>query len=162
MDRWQLLLLFLAMAVATTSAAVRNWRGVTWVVVGAANFVITAAYEAWGLPYHPFVTGLFDASVCVAIYFFGVFRWELALFLVYQLSVLVGILSLAGLTGDHYWYIVALEFCNYLALIVIWSGSVAQMVGDGTPSSWGARGRVYRAVWALLAPDRASGSPPEA
>lgn len=115
---WYLLLLAAA-ALAVFVRAGDDRRAQGWVVLGAASFAATYAYGAAGLPYHAAITAMVDTGQCLAIYFFGRFRWEMHLWRVWQASVLLSILHLAGLTGGTWIYAVCLEALNVAALAII-------------------------------------------
>lgn len=130
----------------------KDRRALAWIAVGVGNFVLTSFYEAKGMPWHPAFTGFVDASVCLAIYFFGRFRWEMRLWNVMQLSVLVSILRMVGVIDTHYAYVVALEVCNWLAILVIGGTRALQLVDRylGWERSYrGAHQRIHRVVYSL-------------
>lgn len=139
-------------AIGTAALCRKDKRALGWIAAGAANFVITAAYEAYGLPYHPAFTGFADASLCLAIYFVGRYRWEMRLWNVLQLSVMVSILRMLGVIQSHYDYIVALEVCNWMALGVIGGTRALQLVDRnlGWERSYrGAHQRIHLVVHSL-------------
>lgn len=154
MDAYQSALMFAAVMMASLCICARNWRGMLWIGIGVLNFIITAYYEHLGYQQHPVFTAFADGVVCLSIFMIGKYKWELLLYLVYQGSVLVSILQFLGLTAGHYSYIVALEFCNYLALAVIGMWSSALMVGDGTSAPWSPRGVVYRFIYSLFSAEQ--------
>lgn len=149
MSEWQFALLLGAVAVATF-AAPRNPRGVIWVVVGAASFALTTAYQRAGLPYHPAFTAFCDTAVCCAIYVFARYRWEAWLFACFMAMVVAGTIHFIAYKDNHYLYIVLLEVCNWAALFVVFVATVGEIVVDGDLARWAPRSRLRRAVRSAL------------
>jgi hypothetical protein len=116
---YQKALLGFAVVAAVISADDR--RALLWILAGAADFIITTAYQRSGIttPPYPLVTGIADAVVCLALWWFWDRRWEKYLFLIFQLSVLISLFRLIRVIDTNYAYVTALEVCNYLALLVI-------------------------------------------
>lgn len=155
MDGWQI-----ALAIGAAIAAALSWReprGIAWIIAGAASFIATDSYEAAGWPYHAIVTGFFDAGVCLLIYFFAAYRWEMWLYRIFQTSVFVSLLRASGFIDSHYAYIVALEVCNWAALLVIGGTAIGERVDARMALHRPARGRFRRAVATLR---QARRSPP--
>lgn len=142
----------LAAALFVALLARHEPRAWLWLAAGATSFTATALYEAWGLGFHPVVTGLFDAVVCLTIYFVASQRWEMWLYRIFRVSVLVSLLRAAGLIEDHTLYIIALEACNWTALVVIGSGAVGGLVDDRVGTGWPPGDRLRRALVALRSP----------
>lgn len=149
MDIWQTSLLI--GAVGTALLCHREPRALLWIAVGAMNFVVTAAFETRWPAWHPYFTGFADASVCLAIYFIGRHKWEMMVWRIFQTSVLVSILFIAGLIPSHYAYIAGLEACNWAALVVIGGTQGLRLVDHGM--GWNrfrrAHQRLHRLVRAL-------------
>lgn len=121
---WQALLAGAAVAVLALS-----WHEVRaryWIAAMAVNFTLCTLYQSSGLPHYPFVVGLLDAGLCLTIYFVGAYRWEMALYRIFQGSVLVSILRFSDLIETQYQYVTALEIVNWLALLVIGGTAIAQ------------------------------------
>ena len=133
--------------------SVGNRRAWAWLLAAAGSYIVSTVYWRTGLPYAPFVAGLCDATVCVAVYFFGKLRWEMWMWRLFQVSVLVNILYLAGALGlvrsiGHEEYSVMLEAINWLALLWIGGTGAAQNLGATDVRA----GRPWRRVhWALSA-----------
>ncbi len=153
-------------AIGTAALCRKDRRALGWIAAGAANFVITAAYQDAGLPHHPVFTAFADASVCLAIYFFGRYRWEMRLWNVFQMSVLISIMRFVGTIArpewvpyfpSNYTYIALLEACNWAALAVIGGTRIMQMVDNHALERHprGALGRVHRLVRSLRAERKA-------
>lgn len=149
MSEWQFALLLGAVATATF-AAPRNPRGAIWIVIGAASFALTTAYQRAGLPFHPAFTALCDTVTCCAIYVFARYRWEAWLFACFMAMVVVGTIHFIGFPDNRYLYIVLLELCNWAALLVIGSATVGEIWVDGDLARWAPRGRLRRAVRSAL------------
>ncbi len=133
----------------------RNWRATGWIAALAGSFLASSFYWRTGLPYGEFFAGICDATVCLLIYAFGKYRWELAVWRMFQAMLLVNILYLAGNIGifyrvDHVFYASILEALNILILLTIGGVAVLQRIGSNGSflSSWP---RVHRALLALRA-----------
>ena len=150
MNEWQFYLFLGALAAASFAIPAHNLRGVVWICVGCAVFVVTTAYQRLGLPYHPFFTGMCDATVCLAIYCFAKYRWEQWVFVCFQAMVLVGAVHMLGFADSRYVYVALLEVCNWAGLLVITGGTVEEMVRDGSAARWVPRGRLRRVVRSVL------------
>jgi hypothetical protein len=105
--------------VATGLISSRLPRAWLWLLCGFASFVASTAYARFGLLYPPAFTLVCDASVCLAVYFFGKERWEENLYRVFQLSVLISLLHMSHFIADHRVYVIALELLNWAALLLI-------------------------------------------
>jgi len=144
-----------ALLIGAIVAAALSWRdprGIAWIAAGSASFIATAGYEAAGYPYHPIVTGLFDAGVCILIYLFAAFRWEMWLYRIFQTSVLVSLLRATGWIDSHTAYIVALEACNWAAIFVIGGTAAGERIDARVGAHRAAPGRLRRAVASLRSP----------
>ena len=125
-------------------------RVVLWIAAGVADYVVSSAYYALGLPFHPFFTAMADCSVCLAIYFLARYRWELWLWRAFQLSVAVSILQMLRLLPGAYAYALMLEICNWLAIFVLMGKGLLEALHYGfgdldRHSAWGLPGAM-RAV----------------
>lgn len=116
-------------AAITALITYRTPRALLWIGVGALSFVLSTLYGRTGLPFPAAITALCDAGVCFAIYFAAKARWEMYLFLLFQGSVLVSTMYLAGIIGPHWAYIAFLEGINWLALGVIGGTAALSWVG---------------------------------
>lgn len=124
-------------AVITALISHRTPRALLWIAVGACSFILSTWYARMDLPYPAAMTALFDASVCFLLYFVAKTRWEMYLFLLFQGSVLVSTMYLAGIIGPHWAYIAFLEGINWLALGVIGGTSALSWVDHaGRDRSW--------------------------
>ena len=145
MNEFQIALLIGAIFVSLISLHIP--RAHIWILAGGASFVASTAYARFGLPYPPAFTLACDAAVCLSIYFLCSERWEEWLFRVFQLSVLVSLIYLAGpltvggftITMSHYLYVVMLELCNWIALFLIGGTAVGEWVRRHEDSA-----RIYR------------------
>lgn len=117
MNEFQIALLIgLVVTGLISSRLPRAWL---WLACGLASFVASTAYARFGLLYPPAFTLACDASVCLAVYFFGKERWEENLYRVFQLSVLISLLHMSHFISGHWLYVVSLELLNWAALLVI-------------------------------------------
>ncbi len=133
-----------------------NGRAWGWLLTGAASYTVSVLYWRSGLPHPSFVAGLCDAAVCLAIYFQGKLRWEMWVWRLFQLSVLVNIVYLGGTLGawpspSHNAYSIILEIVNWAALL--WIGGNGAMLAIGASDALPAPGsplrRLHRALSAL-------------
>lgn len=146
MDGWQTSLLI--GAVATALLCRREPRALLWIGAGAADFVITAAFETRWPEYHAIFTGFADATVCLAIYFIGRRKWEMMVWRVFQTSVLISILYIMRLIPSHYVYIAALEACNWAALVIIGGTNGLRLVDHGM--GWNRFHRAHQHIHRLV------------
>ncbi len=112
----------------------RNRRGVLWIGVAALSYINATIAWRMELPYAEAITGLGDAAVCLAVYFFGRQMWELWVWRLFQTSVAVSMLYLAGHLGifaniPHEIYSILLEAANWMLLLLIGSMSILQRLG---------------------------------
>lgn len=123
-----------------------------WIRVGALSFIASTAYSRYGLPYPPAFTLACDAAVCLAVYHKAVEMWEVYFYKVFRASCLISLLYLFGFVGSHWTFVVALELCNWAALLLI--GGTAILAGNAggnhSVASW--VGRVHSFRSALRAP----------
>jgi hypothetical protein len=79
MSFFQIAMLCVIAAVALVSF--RHRRGLAWLAVLAVTYLISSFNWRVGGPAPELVAGLCDAVVCVAIFFFGRYVWEMRLWL---------------------------------------------------------------------------------
>jgi hypothetical protein len=118
MNEFQIsLLIGLVITGAISSRLPRAWL---WLACGAASFVFSTAYARYGLPHAPAFTLACDSSICLAVYFFGVEKWEISgIYRIFQASVLISLFRLSNIIVDQWVYIVALEILNWAALLLV-------------------------------------------
>ena len=124
-------------AIVVSLISWKNPRGIVWIWVAALSYINATIAWRMNLPYAEAITGMGDACFCLAIYFGGRYRWEGALWRIYQTSVAISIFYLAGnihvfpviAKVDHVVYAVLLELCNWLALLVIGGTGALQWFG---------------------------------
>lgn len=112
----------------------RQPRAFLWIVLAACDYAASVTYWRAGLPYAEGFAGLCDALVCLSIYFIARERWELGVYRLFQISVAVNTLFLAGNLGIFYRididaYSILLEALNWLTILLIGGTGVAQWVG---------------------------------
>lgn len=125
-------------------------RAVAWVVAGAVAFAVTYIYAVAGGWRPPVIKTLVDAGLCLGVYIFGCYRWEMLLWRVYQASILISIMHLFGAVPDHTSYIIGLEACNWAALFVIGTGGLSRTIVD-VVDPWRPVPPLRRALGALRA-----------
>lgn len=112
----------------------RQPRALLWITLAAVDYAVSVAYWRSGLPYAEGISGMYDAAVCIAIYFGARERWELAIYRLFQVSVAVNFLFLAGNLRIFYaididTYSIILEAINWLTLLLIGGMGTAQRLG---------------------------------
>ena len=125
----------------------RNRRGLLWIGAGALSYIVSTIAWRFNLSMAEVVTGFADVTLCLAVYLFAKYRWELAIWRLYQVSVGISILYLAGNLGitsrwDHEMYAILLEAVNWLLLIFIGGMGVAQRIGTSDVRAGGLGGRI--------------------
>lgn len=147
------LLTGLAVALAVSVGNFRSWG---WLLAVAVSYAVSTVYWRTGLPYGAFIAGLCDALICLAVYFWGKFRWEQWVWRLFQLSVLVNFVYLGGTLRvwaifPHETYSIILEAVNWIALLWIGGHGAVQAVGasDDAAASGVPWRRVYRALLPL-------------
>lgn len=144
MEPFQIALAIFAVFVGLTSMNVPRAR--FWIVTGATSFVATVMYWRLDLPYAPAFAVACDTLVCLTIYFVAREEWEMWLWRIFQLSILVSIAYLVRLIGPHSAYITLLVILNVAALLVIMgTGIVGRIKANGGFSIHSRLRRVRRA-----------------
>ena len=129
-------------------------RKVIWIGAAALDFVISTAYWRSGLPYAEGVGGACDVAVCLAVYSFGKQRGEMWVWHLFQTSLAINTLYLAGNLSiirpiPHDIYSTLLEAINWLLLLLI--GGMSAMQRFGANDYAGAHRPWDRFRWAFLA-----------
>lgn len=127
------------MALVTAIIARHLPRAWLWIAAGSLSFVASSAYWKLGLPHHGAFTLVCDSLVCLSIYFVGREQWETRLYNVFQFSVLISILRMAGFLDYGVVYAGMLELCNLAALLLIGGTAILDGVADEDRSfgDWG-------------------------
>lgn len=120
-----------------------NWRAIGWLAALQISIAVSVAYWKSGLPYGEAVAGGCDAAVCLGIYFFGKYLWEMWVWRLAQLMLLVNLCYLAGNVGifyniDHDVYSSILEVINWIAIASIGGTAILNRVDVdvGSAHSW--------------------------
>lgn len=118
-----------------------NLRALGWIAALVICHAVSVAYWHTGLPYAELTAALCDAAVCLLIYAHGRYRWEMAVWRMFQVMVAVNGMYLAGNLGifyrvDHDVYSSLLEAVNILILLTIGGVAILQRVAhdDGSPN----------------------------
>jgi hypothetical protein len=130
----------IAMMAGAAIAVIVSWKlphALLWVFLGTVNAVACDLFYAYNLPYPAAFTLACDALMCLTIHWFARERWELGLFIIFQFSVLISVLRLWSVIDGEDTYRLALELCNWAALLMI----------AGTAILGGAGGHVLRNAW---------------
>lgn len=122
MSIYEATLLFVGMIAGFLCLVGRNRRAAVWVSAIMVDLVLSTAWWRAGLPFGDVFTGACDFSVCIAIFIFGRWRWELRLYILFQFSVLISLCDFAASIWSPEWiehdvYSSFLELVNYLAFI---------------------------------------------
>lgn len=129
-------------------------RAWLWIAAGALSAAASSAYWNYGLPHHGAFTLACDSLVCLSIYFGGREQWETRLYNVFQFSVLISILRMAGFLDYGVIYAGMLELCNLAALVLITGTAILDGVAD-EDRSFGDWGRNLRRARVALRKARA-------
>lgn len=126
MSVWQFSLAIGALISAVV--AMKLPRSSMWIAIMAGNFILCTVYARSGLSYPPAFTLALDTLTCLAIDYYAREKWELRLFNIYQISVLISVLRLFGIVDSKYIYVLSLELCNWLALLLIGGTAVLDRI----------------------------------
>lgn len=116
--------------------ALTSWRldrSILWILAGAMSFVASALWERLSLPLPPLFTACCDAAVCLTIYAYARQAWELLLYKLFLISIMISIVFV-GFTifppkmAPHAIYITLLEGVNWLALLLILGTAAMQRI----------------------------------
>ena len=111
-----------------------NPRAAVWLFAGAASYALSAVYWRVGGPHPETVAGVSDFAICIGIYFFGRYAWEMILWRIFQAMLLVNIIFLGGNLGlfpvSITGYSVILEALNWSAILLLGGTSALQGVGS--------------------------------
>jgi hypothetical protein len=147
----------LIVALAVTVGNVRAWG---WLGTIAASYVVATIYWRLGGPEAPFVAGMCDAAICLAVYFLARNKWEIVVGKLYLASVAVNMVYYFGTMGlvaslSHNDYAAILEAINWLALIWIGGTTSLQLVGeDDGVSAHSLCRNLYRLMHPVFRPRR--------
>jgi hypothetical protein len=137
--------IILAVLAVFTAIIARNLpRAWLWIAAGALSFAASSAYWKFGLPHHGAFTLVCDSLVCLSIYFLGREQWETRLYNVFQFSVLISILRMAGFLDYGVVYAGMLELCNLAALLLIGGTAILDGVADENRSFGDWSGNIHR------------------
>jgi hypothetical protein len=113
----------------------RHPRGLAWLGLLAIGYLISSFNWRWGGPAPELVAGLGDAGICVAIFFFGRYIWEMRLWLTCLMMLFVNFGYLlhsvigAGVI-PHDVYSGVLELLMLVALAIVGGQSAFVASGD--------------------------------
>lgn len=136
MNQYEVALLIMALVTAFVARGLpRAWL---WISVGALSFVVSATWWRLHLPYHPAATLVCDALVCLTIYSLAREEFEIWLFNLFRLSVLISLLKLFGAIHENWVYAASLESVNFAAMLLLGgTGILARSANGGhTFGSW--------------------------
>lgn len=142
-----------ALAIGAVIACALAWdvpRAVMWISLGALSFVASSWWHDVGLPYGAAFGAGTNIGICFLLYAYAELRWEMRLWNVFHLMIVIDLLNLFGVVRSHYDYAVALELANWMALLLIGATGISERAGHGVSAGhFDPRrpGLVHRALW---------------
>lgn len=131
-------------------------RAWAWLAVGAASYIVSAAWHRSGGPSPFIMAAACDIGVVIAIYATAKREWEMGLWRIFQAALAVNILSVANQSIGTIpgWIVVQaglLDICNLAALSWIWINGSRQRVdrADGLPPIFAPLRHLHRIAEAL-------------
>ena len=126
---WELSLLIFAFITALISK--NNIRGLVWISAAMLNFMLCIGYYELQLPHHPGFVLFLDLSLCIVIDIYRKYEWELQIYNLFRISVIVSICRIFELPLTETFYTPVLELINWLVLIIVFNRSLinSNMVG---------------------------------
>lgn len=146
------LLVGLVVALVASYGHKRAWG---WLLAVGLSYAVSTLYWRSGMAYPSFIAGLCDALICLGVYFFGRQKWEMWVWRLFQVSVGINLLYLAGNLRvippiAHNDYSVILETINWIALAFIGGTGLVQTIGaHDARATGGLVGRIRRIAGAL-------------
>lgn len=123
--------LFIIWSFAAVALSWGSSRSLAWVGVIALNYFTCGLYWRLGAPAPVVFTGVTDFAMLVLVFIFARYLWEAWLFVLYQVSLLAGVVYLIMGTGDDFYlpYSLTLEAVTTAALWLIGGTSAWQRAG---------------------------------
>lgn len=135
MNEFQIAIAIAALLVCAVSYKLpHSWL---WIGLGTASVVACNSVFAYNFPYPAAFNLAADALMCLTISWYAREKWESVLYRIFQFSVLVSIIRMWMGADSEDTYRLALEFCNWAALLMI----------AGTAVLGGAGGRAFLGTW---------------
>lgn len=159
MSEYNWFILILAIAASFLSYRQGNYRGIALAVAVLASYALSTAYHRSGLPAGALAGALCDAAVCIGVYITYKRRWELGVYAVCLVMVMVNFLYWVEIITSNFWYNTSLEVCS--SLVFVWIGGVPKLMEflDHVGQS-GKRGIRGFAAWAGVALRETRSKPP--
>lgn len=126
-----------ALLIGALIAAGLAWhvpRAVTWVALGALSFIASGWWHDAGFSHGAAFGAFTNLLMCLALYAWAEQRWELRVWNVFHLMILIDILFLAGFIKNHYTFAVSIEVANWLAIFVIGAAGITDRARRGNSS----------------------------
>lgn len=118
-------------------------RAVWWLLAAAGSYTLSTVAWRLDVPLAEIITALGDAAVCLGVYFWGRYRWEInVVWRLCQISVAISTFYLASRLGitsriDHEFYAISLEAVNWILLISIGgSAALQRWRGSNVLAGW--------------------------
>lgn len=117
-------------------------RAAWWLLAAAGSYVLSTVSWRLQWPMAEVITALGDAAVCLCVYFWARYRWEMWVWRLCQISVAISTIYLASRIGitsriDHDLYATALEAVNWILLISIGGSAALQRLrGSDVLAHW--------------------------
>lgn len=121
-----------ALAVGAIITAGLSWhvpRALLWISLGALSFILSAAWQAHGLPYRDAFGAGTNVVICLALYSLAEKRWEMRVWNCFHAMILLDFLHMGGLINSNFWLIVSLEVANWTALLIIGTAGIMEWAG---------------------------------
>lgn len=136
-----------ALLIGAIVAALLNYnqpRAIRWITLGAADCVLTTLYYYVATDWapHPFVTGVADATLAIAIAIFGIHMWERLVRYAFIVSIGISGCYLLGYISDRTTYATSLEVANWFALLFIGGAGIMRIADERLvgPRAWTSSG----------------------
>lgn len=140
-------------AVITALISYNLPHALLWICLAGANVVVCDIFYSYDLPYPAAFTLAADALLCLLIHWLATEKWEIGIYIIYCISVLVSVLKLWGALPSDYIYRTLLECINWAALFLITGTAILGKVGaSGSFFSYNWRGYVWGAYHYLRRP----------
>lgn len=127
----------LALLIGAFITLLISWRlprAALWIALGGLDYLVSSLWWYAGLRFHPFATLCCDFLMVASIYHMAKQRWELGLFITFQLSMLASVLKMflaaIGTPITNLAYAQVLEAINWVALLIIGGTAIIGWLGE--------------------------------
>lgn len=154
--------IFLVLLVAAAFLSMHNRRGLLWLALLSLNYAGSCIYWRMGWPNPEFAVAILDFSICIAVLIWGKQEWDMWIWMLFQTSMLAGILYLAnniwnlGLI-DHEAYSIVMELIMGTALVTIGAVGAWDRAGFADARAFRAWTTIFGFVRPLYREEKARG-----